>query len=319
MLTAKNKVGPLPIHRLALRYSFDYSSSDHFTSDDSSQDSTSNYSSETSLNSHSHTSSDSSLRHSSSYHYISVFPCDSLTATSAGPSRKRRRSPTTSIPIASPVPRALSLKHADLLPPPKSNREIGLGVDIKDSYEPYTEPDIDPNVQVDIDACISFADDIIARGTNVRVEDETVTKEEAESSARGMIEIRVDRVTHLIVSDDIVVHVREDFPQLVSVDGYLEVMQRGLDVRDHGHRIVATSQQSAAMSERIGTLEPDNMRLRGMLGVERIMSIATCSRMTQDAINELIAKRVEEALKAYDAVRVLFGFFWAYSFKLFRT
>ncbi|GJX80281.1 putative reverse transcriptase domain-containing protein [Tanacetum coccineum] len=33
------------------------------------------------------------------------------------------------------------------------------------------------------------------------------------------------------------------------------------------------------------------------------MPTATRSRMTQDAINELIAKRVEEALKAYDAAR----------------
>ncbi|GJT33741.1 hypothetical protein Tco_0924160 [Tanacetum coccineum] len=33
--------------------------------------------------------------------------------------------------------------------------------------------------------------------------------------------------------------------------------------------MMATSQQSAAMSERIGTLERDNMRLRAMLCVER--------------------------------------------------
>ncbi|GJU73873.1 hypothetical protein Tco_1265278 [Tanacetum coccineum] len=33
------------------------------------------------------------------------------------------------------------------------------------------------------------------------------------------------------------------------------------------------------------------------------MPTATRTRMTQDAINELIAKRVDEALKAYDAVR----------------
>ncbi|GJZ52772.1 putative reverse transcriptase domain-containing protein [Tanacetum coccineum] len=73
-----------------------------------------------------------------------------------------------------------------------------------------------------------------------------------------------------------------------------------------------TSQQSAAMSERIGTLERDNMRLRGMLDVERqkvdhlrrsiTMPTATRTEMTQDAINELIAKRVV-ALEAYDAAR----------------
>ncbi|GKB21553.1 hypothetical protein Tco_0855476, partial [Tanacetum coccineum] len=39
--------------------------------------------------------------------------------------------------------------------------------------------------------------------------------------------------------------------------------------RDQGHRMMATSQQSAAMSERIGTLERDNMRLRAMLCIER--------------------------------------------------
>ncbi|GJR43835.1 putative reverse transcriptase domain-containing protein [Tanacetum coccineum] len=103
----------------------------------------------------------------------------------------------------------------------------------------------------------------------------------------------------------------EDSPKLVSADGSLEVMQRGLDVvmqelydhmvkilihrvrviqsvqRDEGHRIKATSQQTAAMSKRIGTT----------------MLAATCSRMTQDAINELIDKHVEEALKAYNAAR----------------
>ncbi|GJR60586.1 putative reverse transcriptase domain-containing protein [Tanacetum coccineum] len=268
-------------------------------------------SSETSSDSHSDTSSDSSSRHSSSDHPISDSLCDSPIATSVGPYRKRRRSPTTSVLVASPVPEALSFVHADLLPPCKRIR--------------YSNSETD--FEVDIDACTAFADDIAAKGMNVRVEDGTAAKEEAESSARGTIEIGVDRVTHLVVSDDTVEPVREDFPELVSADGSLEVMQRGLDVvmqdlyehmveipvhkvriiesvqRDKGHRIVATSQQSATMSERIDTLDRDNMRLRGMLGVERTMPTATCSGMTQDAINELIAKRVEEALQAYDAAK----------------
>ncbi|GJX59662.1 hypothetical protein Tco_0291052 [Tanacetum coccineum] len=48
-------------------------------------------------------------------------------------------------------------------------REFGLGVDVKDNYEPYTKPDIDPVVQEVMDACIAFADDIAARGTDVKV------------------------------------------------------------------------------------------------------------------------------------------------------
>ncbi|GKG14419.1 hypothetical protein Tco_0354019, partial [Tanacetum coccineum] len=60
--------------------------------------------------------------------------------------------------------------------------------------------------------------------------------------------------------------VREDVPDHVTSDGTVEVTYEKLG--DLGHRIMATSQQSAAMSERIGTLERDNTRLRGMLDVE---------------------------------------------------
>ncbi|GKD60400.1 hypothetical protein Tco_1297909 [Tanacetum coccineum] len=285
MLTARKSVGSLPTHRLALRYSADYSSLDHFTSDDSSRVSPLDSSSETSSNSHSDTSSDSSSRHSSSGHFISDSPCDSPAATSAGPSHKRCRSPTSSIHVASPVPGTLSPVRAGLLPPckrirdadtvtdfevsseegyvPYVPREIGLGVNVEDSYEPYTEPDVDSDIQVDINICIAFADDIAAKGTDVRVEDETAAEEEAESSARGTTEIRVDRVTHPVVTNDIDEPVREDFPDLFSADGSLEVMQRGLDMvmqelydhmveipvhkvrviesvqRDQGHKIMA--------------------------------------------------------------------------------
>nr|GFA60764.1 hypothetical protein [Tanacetum cinerariifolium] len=145
----------------------------------------------------------------------------------------------------------------------------------------------------DVDACIAFTDDIAARGKDVSVEVGTAADEEAESSARGIIEIRVNRVTHHVISDDMAEPVREDYPNHVSADGSLEVMRRGLDMvmqelythmveisvhrfrviesvqRDHGHRIVATSQQSAAMSEMISMLERDNMRLRGVLAVKR--------------------------------------------------
>ncbi|GKB71586.1 hypothetical protein Tco_0932998, partial [Tanacetum coccineum] len=47
MMTARKRVGPLPTHRLVVRHSVDYSSSDHFTSDDSSRDSPSSSSSKT--------------------------------------------------------------------------------------------------------------------------------------------------------------------------------------------------------------------------------------------------------------------------------
>nr|GFA49591.1 xylulose kinase-1 [Tanacetum cinerariifolium] len=217
---------------------------------------------------------------------LSDSPCDSPNTISAGLSRKRHRSPTTSVPIASPVPEALSPVRADLLPPRKtirdfefvtdfevsSNkgfmlhvpREICLGVDVEDSYEPYTDPDIDLDVQADIDACITFADDIAARGMDVRVEVRDAVDEEVDSSARGTIGIGVDRVTHPVVLDDTAKPIREDYHDLVNVDGSLEVMQRALDVVMQ-ELYVVTSQQCATMLEMISMLERDNMRLRGML------------------------------------------------------
>ncbi|GKF56741.1 hypothetical protein Tco_0167081, partial [Tanacetum coccineum] len=91
MMTVRKRVGPLPTHHLAVRHSTDHSSSDS--------------SSEASSDFHSDASSDSSSRHSLSGHSSPDLP-----STSAGPSRKRRRSPMTSVPATlSPVSRALSV------------------------------------------------------------------------------------------------------------------------------------------------------------------------------------------------------------------
>nr|GEX18976.1 hypothetical protein [Tanacetum cinerariifolium]GEX27431.1 hypothetical protein [Tanacetum cinerariifolium] len=197
MLTARKRVGPLPTHRLALRYSADYSSSDQFTSDDSSRDSPSNSSSKTSSESHSNTSSDSSWRHSSSGYAISNSLCDLPTATATSSSHKRQRSPTSSVPVVSLVREALSPVCADLLPPRKRIRDFGSMTDIEDSYEPYTEP----------------ASSIVVV--------ETAAEEEVESSARGMVE--VDPRVRPVIDDTVRESVREDVPDHVTADGAVEV------------------------------------------------------------------------------------------------
>ncbi|GJS10096.1 hypothetical protein Tco_0366892 [Tanacetum coccineum] len=233
------------------------SSSDCFTSNDSSPDSASDsasgYSSDTSS---SHSTPDS--------------PFDSPADISARPSRKRCRSPTTSVPTASPVPGELSLVCTDLLPPRKRTR----GSDSATDFE------------ADIDACIATADVVAARETDDRVDVGIEAKEEADSSTRDTVEIEIDPRIGPVVTDDVYEPTRQDFPDLVSADRSLEIMQRGLDVvmqelydhmlkilvhrvrviesvqRDQGHRMMATSQQSVAMSERIGTFKRENVRLR---------------------------------------------------------
>nr|GFB85817.1 hypothetical protein [Tanacetum cinerariifolium] len=87
MMTVRKRVGPLPIQQLAVRHY-----ADHF-------------------------SSDSSSRHSLSDH-----SSPDLSSTSARPSRKRRRSPMTSVPALPPVSGALSPIRAGLIPSPKRVR-----------------------------------------------------------------------------------------------------------------------------------------------------------------------------------------------------
>nr|GFD11631.1 hypothetical protein [Tanacetum cinerariifolium] len=182
-------------HHLAVRHSVDYSSSDAFTSDDSS---------ETSSDSSSDDISDSlsghlSLDHSSpalpsgtrSSHQlcssVPSIPYSSVAITErpshsslAGPSRKRSMSLTTSVPRSSPIPGALSPAHADLLPPPKRIRSFDSTTDLKDcsdesfessvhretslrddiivrgSDEPYSKPGIDPKIQAQINEYIAY-------------------------------------------------------------------------------------------------------------------------------------------------------------------
>ncbi|GKG34707.1 hypothetical protein Tco_0437403, partial [Tanacetum coccineum] len=70
MMTARKRVGPLLTHRLVVRHSVDYSSSDHFSSDDSSLDSSSSSSLETSSDSSADALSNSASSRSSSDHSL---------------------------------------------------------------------------------------------------------------------------------------------------------------------------------------------------------------------------------------------------------
>ncbi|GKF98472.1 hypothetical protein Tco_0297255, partial [Tanacetum coccineum] len=142
----------------------------------------------------------------------------------------------------SPTLGALSYACANLLPLPKRirspktamdlegcsedsfepyvPREAGLGVDFEDeSSELYRSRatdlemdvdvmrsdgiDIDPEIQAEIDECFAYVDALKDRGINARVVVEAIDREEIEMGMRGIVKVRVDRVTHLVVVDDI--------------------------------------------------------------------------------------------------------------------
>nr|GFB11844.1 hypothetical protein [Tanacetum cinerariifolium] len=71
------------------------------------------------------------IPHSSSRHSSSDHSSPDLPSTSAGPSRKRRRPPMTSVPTLLLVSRALSHVHDDLIPSPKRVRNIGYLADVE--------------------------------------------------------------------------------------------------------------------------------------------------------------------------------------------
>ncbi|GJV23503.1 putative reverse transcriptase domain-containing protein [Tanacetum coccineum] len=150
----------------------------------------------------------------------------------ASPSRKRSRSPTTSVPRSSPILGALSSARADLLPPPKRIRSFDFVTDLEDCLDESSESSVPRET--------SLRDDGVVRGTrgiDARVVVEAVDREEIKTGMKGPIKVRVERVTHPAVPDDI--------PE-PAIEGVL---------RDQGHRIVVTGQKSDVLSERISKLE----------------------------------------------------------------
>ncbi|GKA97073.1 hypothetical protein Tco_0824967 [Tanacetum coccineum] len=274
MMPARKRVGLFLVPQLAVGHPVDHSSSDYFSPDDLARDSSSYSSSEASSDFHSDASSDSSLRHSLSDHSSPDLP-----STSTGPSPKRRRSPTTSVPALSPVSRALSPVRADLIPSPKRVKDSGY----------LTDQDIDPEIQAEINECIAYADALRDRGIDARVVVEAVDRDETETGMRGLVEVRVERVTHPAMPEDI--------PEPVQ-EGEVEAIE-GVQ-REQGHRIVAVESAVTALTERVAELEKDNRRLRGTCLTERCLHTNRAS-MTHEEVEELVNCRVAEEMEACEA------------------
>nr|GFA01269.1 hypothetical protein [Tanacetum cinerariifolium] len=94
---------------------------------------------------------------------------------------------------------ALSPVHADLIPSPKRVRDFGYLEDVevdpsetglrddvmvRCSDKPHLEQDIDPEIQAEIDECITYADALRDRGIDARVVVEAIDREESETGTR---------------------------------------------------------------------------------------------------------------------------------------
>ncbi|GJZ66498.1 hypothetical protein Tco_0623194, partial [Tanacetum coccineum] len=230
---------------------------------DSARDSSLDSSSEASSDFH----LDASLRHLLSDHSSPDLP-----STSTGPSRKRRRSPMTSVPALPPVSGALYPVRADLIPSPKRIKDFGYLADVE----------VDPRET-------SLRDDVIVkdalsdRGIDARVVVKDVDRVKSEMGTRGLVEVRVERVTHPVMPDDILEPAQEGTVE-VTYETLRDLVQRFHDhteailvhrihviegvQREPGHRIIRVESVITALTERIAKLERDNRRLRDTASVE---------------------------------------------------
>ncbi|GJZ54641.1 reverse transcriptase domain-containing protein [Tanacetum coccineum] len=235
-----------------------------------------------------------------------------------------------SVPALSPVSGALSPVRADLIPSPKrvkdsgyladvevDPREISLRDDaiVRVSDEPHLEQDIDPEIQAEIDECIAYADALRDRGIDARVVVEAVDRDETETGVRGPVEVRVERVTHPVMPEDIPEPAQEGAVE-VTYETLGDLVQRFHDhtqailvyriqaiegvQREQGHRIIRVESAVIALTERIAELERDNMRLKGTASVESQI-VDRRQRGMSRMQREL---RQMRRLRFYDRVRV---------------
>ncbi|GKE46574.1 hypothetical protein Tco_1477832, partial [Tanacetum coccineum] len=219
-------------------------SSDDDTTDSDTPDTPPSPTHEASSDFHSDASSDSSSRHSLPDH-----SSPDLLSTSAGPSRKRCRSPMTPVPALPLISGALSSVRADLIPSPKRVRDSGYLVDVEKFRHRLTS--------------VAYADALRDRGIDVRVVVEAADREESETGAGGLVEERAVEVTYDTLGD--LVQRFHDHTEAILVHR-IQVI-KGVQ-RENGHRIVRVELAVTALTERIAELERDNRRLRGTASVK---------------------------------------------------
>ncbi|GKA54715.1 hypothetical protein Tco_0753664, partial [Tanacetum coccineum] len=297
LLTARKRVGPFPARILAWRRishrSLDCHSSPDFTSDSSSSGSSSDcqthsgpstrvassrlvypsvmtpqYSEDFSRWRSASFSTPYPPTTSESSPYSSSERSLDSSSLSARPSRKRCKSPTTSVPLSTLVSRSIAPTHADLLPPRKrfrgsysleDSREEHMEIGTVDA-EAIADLGIGDEVGAHIEDGISMVIEITARDVI-----ETAAEEEVESSARGMVEVEVDPKIGPVVDEDVPDHVTTDGAVEVTYETLRDLVHRFHDHTEeipvHRIQVIETAQRQLMASEEITGLADRIIRL----------------------------------------------------------
>ncbi|GJY06724.1 putative reverse transcriptase domain-containing protein [Tanacetum coccineum] len=176
---------------------------------------------------------------------------------SAGPSRKRCRSPTTLVPSFTPVLRSIAPALADLLP----RKRFRYSYSSKASGEEHMETSTaDAEIVADLGVSNRVrapTEDGLGMGVEVTTSDNCKDEEEfeAEASAGGTMEIIVDP----FFTSGIFETTRGDAPDL---EGTLH------DISHYMSELVA-SEERAGLADRVRSLGLENLRVRALLCIER--------------------------------------------------
>ncbi|GJX97964.1 hypothetical protein Tco_0354983 [Tanacetum coccineum] len=215
-----------------------------------------------------------------------------LSSHSAGPSRKRCRSPVDSVPLSMPVTGSLAPTRADLLPPRKRFR---------DSYS--SEASLEEDAEVGL------------TGTGVDMELEEVMR--LTSAAGDTAEVGIDPMTAPLVEEEIVEPAGEDSPDSSGTrDGIVRSVEDmpvdlGDVVRDFYHHMsevrvdrivgIETAQRRleadqliasgdrARMAEMIYSLRLENLKVRAMLDIkrDRVSSLRLHMSLSQEEFRQI--------------------------------
>ncbi|GKC55737.1 hypothetical protein Tco_1083335 [Tanacetum coccineum] len=214
-------------------------------------------------------------------------------SSSTSPSRKRSRSPAASVPLSLPIPRVLSYARANLLPSPKRIRSSEFPTDLEVSLVEDSEPSR-------------------YRGTDLEM-DVDVT------GVRGPVEVRVDRVTHPVVADDIPEPAQEGAVEVMyeTLEDLVQREQDNMRLRD---MMDVASQRVARSQRRELRVQREMRQIRHFRFYDRmrISRLEACARRhltmpntrsgasrTREGINEQIDRQMARVLGARNAARNL--------------
>ncbi|GJT98985.1 hypothetical protein Tco_1094503 [Tanacetum coccineum] len=182
-----------------------------------------------------------------------------LSPHSAGPSRKRCRSPVDSVPLSMPVTGSLASSHADLSPP---RRGIGDGDEVGDHVEIDHRDARDDTEEYEADASAGDTAEVgIDPMTAPSVEDMPVDLSDAvRDFYHHMSEVRVDRIVGI------------------------KTAQRRLEA----DQLIASGDR-ARMAEMIYSLRLENLKVRAMLDIERdrVSSLRLHMSLSQEEFRQI--------------------------------